>query len=196
VDFCADAISRYCLPGHLYSFTSLRISGQCIGDDVHIENQCSRTLRIYNAAVDRITRSSIFEESQRISCYYRMTSRRAVDRLTIEDQSPFILNLQKTRLAHYPVLTPVPRTTLETPPSVGTAYNDNALTSSPSSDLATQISRTKFNSCNGDDTRVDPMHSLEHADLPLPCLVSNATHRPPVDNSEHRSCISIVFLDL
>jgi hypothetical protein len=144
VDFCADAISRYCLPGHLYSFTSLRISGQCIGDDVHIENQCSRTLRIYNAAVDRITRSSIFEESQRISCYYRMTSRRAVDRLAIEDQSPFILNLQKTRLAHYPVLTPVPRTTLETPPSVGTAYNDNALTSSPSSDQTTQISQTKF----------------------------------------------------
>jgi hypothetical protein len=117
VDLCADAISHYCLPGHLYSFTSLRISGQCIGDDVYIEDQCSRILRVYNATVDRNSRKPISKEVQRISGNYRMASTTVIDRLIIEDQSPFIFSLQKTRLVHYPVLTPVPCTTLETPPS-------------------------------------------------------------------------------
>jgi hypothetical protein len=118
VDFCADAICHHCLPGHLYSFTSLRISGQCIGVDVYIEDRYLRILRINNAAVDKINRNSISQGNQRISCYYRMTPTTATDRVAIEEnQSSFILSLQKTRLVHYPVLTPVPCTTLETPPS-------------------------------------------------------------------------------
>ena len=115
VDFYADAICHHCLPGHLYSFTSLRISGQCIGDDVYIEDQYSRILRVYNAAVDSNSRNPISKEVQRISGNYRMASTTLISRLAIEDRSPFISSLQKTRLVHYPVLTPVPCTTLETP---------------------------------------------------------------------------------
>jgi len=143
VDFYADAICHHCLPGHLYSFTSLRISGQRIGDDVYIEDRYLRILRINNAAVDKFNRNSTSQGNQRISCYYRMTPTTATDRVAIEeDQSSFILSLQKTRLMHYPVLTPVPCTTLETPPSA--QPTTMPLTSSPSSDQTTQISQTKF----------------------------------------------------
>ena len=116
VDFCADANSHYCPSSHLYSFTSLRISGQCIGDDVYIEDHYVRSLRIFDVAIDRPARKSTLEEGQRISGCRRMASTAAIDPVAIEGQSS--LTIKPAENTAGALSRPhVPCTTLETPPS-------------------------------------------------------------------------------
>ena len=116
MDFCADANSHYCPSSHLYSFTSLRISGQCIGDDVFLEDHYVRSLQIFDVAIDRAARKLTLEEGQRISGCHRIASTAAIDPVAIGGQSS-LTSKPAENTAGALSRPHVPCTTLETPPS-------------------------------------------------------------------------------
>jgi hypothetical protein len=78
----------------------------------------------------------------------------------------------------------------------GTAYNNNALTSSPSSDQTTQTSRTKFFHATASTPGAVSCVRWNEQTCRFLVLFRTQTHGSPVDDADNGSCISIVLLVL